>query len=95
MISPDTVIKKNTQLLESDMQDEMVMMSMENNAYFGLNKVGKEIWLMLEEPTTISNIIDRLTQRYNVSREQCLNDITPFIENLLSESIVSVETISE
>lgn len=72
------------------MGEELVMMSMENNAYYGFDKIGKIIWEMLKEPISIQTLLDRLTERYDVSEQQCMEDITPFLEKLRDENLIDI-----
>ncbi|XPV67690.1 MAG: PqqD family peptide modification chaperone [Halarcobacter sp.] len=83
-------IKRNEELLSSEMDDELVMMNLESNNYFGLNKVGKDIWEFLEEEQTLNNLCEKLTNKYDVSLEQCKEDITPFIDKLKELNIIEV-----
>lgn len=76
--------------MEAEMDNELVMMSLENNAYYGLDRVGKVIWQMLETPQSIDAIADQLIKRFDVSKEQCLEDIMPFFEKLLDQQMISV-----
>ena len=84
----NTLIKRNEELLSSEMDDELVMMNLENNNYFGLNKIGKDIWEQLDEPITLENLCKSLTQKYDVSFEQCKNDVSIFIDKLVEVNIV-------
>lgn len=84
------LIRRNKELLSSEMNDELVMMNLESNNYFGLNKVGKYIWEFLEEEQTLDNLCEKLTSKYDVSFEQCKSDITPFINKLKELNIIEV-----
>ena len=90
MLSKNMIIRKNLDLMEAEMDNELVMMSLENNAYYGLDRVGKVIWQMLETPQSIDAIADQLIKRFDVSKEQCLEDIMPFFEKLLDQQMISV-----
>lgn len=90
MLDSGLIITKSDTFLEAEMGEELVMMSMENNAYYGFDKIGKIIWEMLKEPISIQTLLDRLTERYDVSEQQCLDDITPFLEKLRDENLIDI-----
>ena len=46
-IQLDSIIVRNVELLDSEIDGEIVMMNIESGKYFGMNKVGSEIWKMI------------------------------------------------
>ncbi|MDZ7817300.1 MAG: lasso peptide biosynthesis PqqD family chaperone [Aliarcobacter sp.] len=85
-----SIIKRNNDLLSSEMDDELVMMNLESNNYYGLNKIGKDIWEILEENQTLESLCNKLIEKYDVSFEECKNDITPFLEKLKESNIIEI-----
>lgn len=85
-----SLIKRNDDLLSSEMDDEIVMMNLESNNYYGLNKIGKDIWECLEEELTFNDLCNKLVSKYDVSLEQCKKDVTPFLEKLKESNIIEV-----
>ncbi|XPV69514.1 MAG: PqqD family peptide modification chaperone [Halarcobacter sp.] len=84
------ILKRNDDLLSSEMDSELVMMDLELNNYYGLNKIGKDIWELLENDLTLEELCNKLIEKYEVSFEQCNEDISPFIEKLEKLNIVKV-----
>lgn len=91
MLTLETVVKKTDNLLQAEMGEEMVMMSLENNAYYGFDKVGRVIWEMMVTPMSLAQIVEKLTDRFAVSTDQCFADILPFFEKLLAEGMIVAE----
>ena len=86
----NTKIQQNKKILTSDVDGEKVMMSIMKGEYYGLGKTGTFIWDLLEEPIKINDIINRITERFNVNKEKCYNDIIPFIKDLIEKELVVV-----
>lgn len=84
----DTRLQRNEDIVSSEIDDETVMMDKDFENYFGLQDTGTEIWRLLEKPTTIQQICDCLSEKYEVSPEQCMSDIQPFIEDLLENEMI-------
>jgi hypothetical protein len=53
-----------------------------------MDAIGSAIWELASEPTTIGQIADALTARFDVGREDCLNDLAPFVGDLLAEGLL-------
>lgn len=87
-INLNSTIKRNPELVASDMDGETVMMSIENGEYFGLDPVGSRIWELIENPIRIDQLIDLLLDEFEVSREQCELDTLDFINQLLEKKLI-------
>jgi hypothetical protein len=89
-INSHSIISKNPAIISSKMDDEVVMMSIEKGNYYGLNPVAAEIWEMLTEPLSVQSICDKLMDEFEVSQEQCYNEVLVFIDKLGSEGLIVV-----
>lgn len=73
--------------------DEVVMMSPKNDEYFTLNKIGAEIWHLLEEsPKTILALTDALQEKYQVESAQVQQDIDAFTKEMLEQGFLETNT---
>lgn len=90
-IGPDTVLQRRNDLLFNEIDGEVVMLSVENSEYYGINKVGSRIWELLEQPIQLEKLICKLENEYSVTKEQCANDINAFIQKLIEKSLVIYE----
>jgi len=89
-ISSDSVFQRNTDIVSSEFDGETVMMDTSFEKYFGMRAVGTRIWQLLESDQTLSSLCEVLTQEYEVEAEQCMQDILPFIEDLLKQEMIQV-----
>lgn len=91
MLSKDTIIQRaDNGMLTTALGDEMVMMDIESGNYLSLNKVGRLIWEMLEQPTSIKTLIDNLTQKFDITEGQCFEDCYPCLAEMLKQKLISV-----
>ena len=74
------IMKKK--LSVTDLSGEKVMVDFENGKYFLIKGAGNDIWDMLQEETTPEEIIEKLMQEYDVSREECERSVYEFLEQL-------------
>ena len=86
-IGPDTVIARGTKHVETRMGDETVMMSIEQGKYFAVGSTAQRIWECLAQPTTITAIVDRLIDEYEIERTQCMSEVTVFVAHLMDNGL--------
>ena len=89
-ISADSIIQRNRDIISSEIDGETVMMDSSFSSYFGLKEVGTCIWQLLEERHSVHEICETLTNKYDVSHEQCLEDILPFLEELHRQKMIEI-----
>lgn len=78
--STNVVLKKKLEV--SDLSGEKVMIDFETGKYFLIKGVGNDIWDMIQSEITVGNIVDKLTQEYDVSQEECEKAVIEFLTNL-------------
>ena len=89
-IEAATVLTRSGDILDAEIEGEAVMMSVEKGEYYGLDKIGTEIWEMLAEPRSLAQLCAALLERYDVGPEECERDVAAFLETLLSDGSVNV-----
>jgi hypothetical protein len=90
-ITLETIVLKNSNLISSNIDEEIVMMSFKNNEYYGMNKAGSRIWQIIEEPTSVKVIIQALTREFNVEILECQKDVIEYLKVLHSKNLISVK----
>ena len=88
ILEKEKKLSRNAKIVESPIDDEMVMMNIDKGTYFGLDATGVTIWDALEEPLNLIELVNKLTEKFEVTAEQCEEDITPFVERLLEAEIL-------
>lgn len=87
-IGPDTIIQRNPDLLYNEIDREVVMLSIENSEYYGMDQVGSRIWEILEKPVSLKQLISSLTEEYEVNDQQCAEDIQNFLQGLVRKNLI-------
>jgi hypothetical protein len=83
-----TLLERNPDLVATDMDGDIVMMSIEKGEYYALDGVGPHIWNLLAAPMSVQEIAARIGDEYEVAPAQCLNDVSSFMEELLRAQVV-------
>ena len=89
-VNIDSVITKNTEIDDTDLDGEKVMMNLDKGQYFMMNEVGSRIWELIEGNTPIVNIIATLTNEYDVDEETCENTVMEFLGRLKDADLIKV-----
>jgi Coenzyme PQQ synthesis protein D (PqqD) len=87
--SMDTKWQITPEVLSSKIDEEVVLMSIEADAYFGLDPVGSNIWeLLSKNPATINELVFILMEEYEVAEEDCRKDVQSFIDDMSSRKLI-------
>ncbi len=89
-IGPDTIIQRRNDLLFNEIDGEVVMLSIENGEYYGMDQVGSRIWQLLEFPMNLNQITHILLEEYNTSKHQCSIDSKKFIDKLIDKNLIYI-----
>lgn len=75
--------------LTANVGDELLMMSVEQGAYFNLNSVGARIWELLAEPVTVDGLVEALTREYDMDPNTVRSQVERFLEDLRERSLLA------
>ena len=88
MISLELILQRNEDLFFSAIDNELIMMAEDNNSYFGLNETGKMLWEFLKTPQSFYQVIQNFSEEYQISFDQCHQDLEPFIQEMMSFQLI-------
>ena len=52
-IDIETIVSRANEHIASELDGEVVMMSIEQGEYYGLGQVGSELWQLIEQPIVV------------------------------------------
>ena len=89
-ITEGTTVVRAENLLATDLDDETILMSIEQGAYYGMEQTARRIWELIATPHTVADLCRQLAEEYQVEPEVCRKDLLPFLEELRSEGLIVV-----
>ena len=89
-LTQETIIRRSDALLSTNLEDDVVMMDVEQGAYYGLEAVAARIWALTEQPLSVGSLCDRLVTEYQISPEQCQQEVLAFLGELLNQHLVQI-----
>lgn len=75
--------------------EELVLLDLQGEAYFGLDPVGTRMWNLLAEGACFKEVVDAMAEEYEVSEAQLESDLIDLVRRLKNEGIVSVVSTGE
>ncbi len=77
-------------LLASAFGAELVILSLKDGVYYGLEDVGKRVWELLQRPVAVSAISDVLVAEYDVPPDRCARDLMTLLNDLAKRGLIEV-----
>ncbi len=91
-LSLETTAVQSGQQVSCDLGDEIVVLSLKNGAYYGLDPVAARIWTLLAEPRTVTAIRDALLSEYaEVDPERCTREVASLLGHLVKWELVEID----
>jgi len=69
---------------------EAIIINLANGIYYSMDKVGGLIWDMVQSGHSLEEIIQGVTERYDVAREKVESDVLELVGEMLRENLVAV-----
>lgn len=85
-----SIIQRNSNQISSEIDNEVVMLSIENEEYYNLNEIGSEIWNNISNPISFKDLISRLTDLYNIDAETCIIEVKSFLHELYKHNLLNI-----
>jgi hypothetical protein len=83
-----TVISRSPAVLAAEVDGEIVMMSIEQGRYFGLDDIGSDIWKRIEQPCSFATLVDALAADYEAERGTIAADVTALLTRMAEQDVV-------
>lgn len=84
----DQRIMADPSAASSDIDDEVVVLSMARGCYYGLNDVAGQVWRWMREPRTRQELIDLLVAEFEVDPERAAGDLDRLLDDLRGRELV-------
>lgn len=75
-----------------DLAGEAVILNLKSGMYYGLDSVGARIWNLIQEPKTVSAVLDTLLEEYDVEPDRCESDLFILLNDLAGRDLLEIKT---
>ncbi len=85
----DAWVARADRLISTKLADgELVVLSLEDGMYYGLNEVGARVWALIEEPLTVREVQARLVEEFRVDPDRCSREVDELLTDLVALRLV-------
>ena len=89
-IEMTTLVTQGDKQIATELNNTVVMMSVEQGKYYGLDGVGSRIWNLLEQPHRIMEVCAIIQDEFAVERATCERDVLDFLSQLITAGLLKV-----
>ena len=82
-------------ILYQKVGEEIVLLNIASQEYFGLDNVGSDVWQLLMEHRDVAAVAKRLAALYSVDEQTVRSDIEPMISDLVAAKLLKTTLSSE
>ncbi len=77
--------------LSSESAESVVILNLKDGVYYELKEVGTRVWSLLQQPSSLQSILDKLLEEYEVDAERCEADLLALTENLARYGLIEIQ----
>src|SRR5689334_13160924 len=85
-------IRPATNVLVSQVDDELILLNLESERYFGLDAVGRTFWERLTTSENLAAAVASLQSDYQVEQDQLMQDVDRLLRDLMDRNLVELQS---
>ena len=89
-IGQDSIVRWSPEAVATEVNQEVVLMSLERNRCYGLGSTGSDIWRRLGEPIQVSDLLTQLRIVYDAPSGQIESDVLKTLKEFAAEGLIEV-----
>jgi hypothetical protein len=89
-IGPNSHVVRSHEPVTAEVGDTLIMLSVVNGQYYGLNDIATAIWQRLETRIAVADLCAALQQVFDVSPERCEAEVLGFLQQLQAKGLVYI-----
>ncbi|HZU22577.1 MAG TPA: PqqD family protein [Terriglobales bacterium] len=90
-IEPETVVRVSPEQISCDVGEEAVLLQLQRGQYYGLNKIGAQIWKLLQKgPTSVAALQKDLCDRYEVESAEAARDLEALLRGMEEAGLIEI-----
>ena len=83
-------VRTPSQVVTRPLDDEMVLLNLDTETYFGLDEIGSRMLEVLRGSTTLAGAVAQLQSEYDVDEATLRADLEALLERLVSNGLVEL-----
>ncbi|AZZ94472.1 PqqD family peptide modification chaperone [Hahella sp. KA22] len=87
-ITRDDVVLQSDKQVSCSVDKGIVVMNVNAGEFYDLNHSASDVWRLLDTPTKVSTLCERLRETFNVDVERCEKDVLNLLNRLQEKGVV-------
>lgn len=84
----DVTYKAAPDVLFQEVNDELVLLDIDSERYFGLNHTGARVWELAEQGEGRDRIVEKLSEEFDADPEVLKRDVLMILDQLLESGLL-------
>lgn len=89
-VTLETRVQISSEVLHQQVLDELIILDLNGEQYYGLNEVGARIWALLDGDHTLSDVAAVIGDEFDAPPDQVQGDLLGLIDALLAAGLVTI-----
>lgn len=90
-VSLTSTICPSSDPLAAEIDNEVVLMSIEQGSYYSLDTIGTDIWKRLDGQITVSDLCSALIEEYEADPDTIRRDVLALLQQLAAEGLIEIQ----
>ncbi len=87
-LTSNNLVKRSDGVIDAEIDNEIVVLSIAQGTCYGLNRVGSRIWNLLAKPSRIGDLCTTLLSEYEIDASVCERQVLELLEELRAEGLI-------
>ncbi|WP_295430003.1 PqqD family protein [uncultured Thiodictyon sp.] len=83
-------VRISPEVLHQQVRDEVVILDLGGEQYYGLNAVGSRIWDLLDGDHTLGQVAEIITREFDAPAAQVQDDLRALLDTLVAAGLVVI-----
>lgn len=88
-LSPVISVVRNSTAATAEVDGQLVALDVTKGTCYGLNRVATRIWQLIEQPTTVGQVVASLLGEYDVEPALCEAQTLELFDDLLAAGLIT------
>lgn len=89
-LKTSSVVQWSAAPVSTEVEDEVVLLSLERGRCYGLGETGSAVWRKLNQPIRVDTLCEALSAEYHADPATVTADVLALLEELHGEGLVDV-----
>lgn len=92
-VTLETRVQVSSEVLHQQVLDEMIILDLEGEHYYGLNPVGARVWDLLDGDRSLAQVAEIISREFDAPLLQVQEDLIALIDAFLTASLAKIPSV--